>query len=89
MGMLPGIVLLLVAVATKKAGWADGVVLLLLGLLWGARECTVSFALSLFAISIVSLILLALRKVDRNARLPYLPFLCGGYLLQAVMRLAA
>lgn len=83
--ILPGMVLLTVAVLTKNAGWADGVVLLLLGLCTGFRTCIFSFGLSMFFISIVSLTLLAFRKVNKNTKLPFLPFLYAGYLLQAAI----
>lgn len=83
--LMPGIALMLVAVATKKAGWADGIVLLFLGLLEGIRICMTSLVISLFAISVISLALLCLKKVGRDCRLPYLPFLWIGYILQAAL----
>lgn len=86
-GMLPGGMLLFVAAATKKAGWADGIVLMTLGLVTTYRECVTGFVISLFAISVVSLLLLTFRKVGKNAKLPYLPFLCAGYLFQAAVGL--
>lgn len=81
-GMLPGVLLLAVAAMTKKAGWADGIVLLIMGLLTGLWECMACFMVSLLAMSAVSLPLLVLRKVGKNATLPYIPFLCAGYLLR-------
>ena len=87
--IFPGVVLLAVAILTRMAGWADGIVLLILGILAGFRACIFSFTLSMLIISVVSLILLALRRVRKNTKLPYLPFLCVGYLVQAVLGLAA
>lgn len=87
--VFPGAVLLAMAVVTKRAGWADGVVLLFLGIVTGFRACIFSFTLSMFFVSMVSLVLLALKRVRKNTKLPYLPFLCVGYLIQAVMGLAA
>lgn len=84
-GLLPGILLLFTAVVSKKAGWADGIVLLLLGALAGGRECAISFVLSLIAISVVSLVLLTLHKVKASSKIPYLPFLWMGYVAQAVI----
>ena len=81
-GMLPGVLLLVVAAVTRKAGWADGIVLLIMGLLTGLWECMVCFMVSLIAMSAVSLPLLVLRKVGKNTTLPYIPFLCAGYLLR-------
>lgn len=86
--IVPGAVLLAVAVLTKKAGWADGVALLFLGILTGFRECIFGFTLSMLFISVVSLVLLALKRVRKNTTLPYLPFLCVGYLVQAALGLA-
>lgn len=88
-GILPGFMLLLTAVLSKKAGWADGVVLLLLGMMTGFRECVFSFTLSMLAISVISLVLLMMKRVGKNTKMPYLPFLWVGYLIQAALNLAA
>lgn len=87
--IIPGTVLLAIAVFTKKTGWADGVVLLFLGVLIGSRACIFSFTLSMLFISVVSMVLLALKRVRKNTKLPYLPFLCIGYLVQTTLGLAA
>lgn len=86
-GILPGFMLLLTAVLSNKAGWADGVVLLLLGVMTGFRECTFSFILSMLAISVISLTLLMMKRVEKNTKIPYLPFLWVGYMVQAVINL--
>lgn len=87
--VFPGIVLVMVAVFTKMAGWADGVVLMMLGIQAGFRTSAISFALGLVCISVVSLVLLTLRKVNKNTKLPFLPFLYVGYLVQAAFRITA
>ena len=86
-GILPGFVLLLTAALSKKAGLADGVVLLLLGVMTGFRECTFSFTFSMLAISVISLALLMMKRVGKNTKMPYLPFLWVGYLAQAALKL--
>ena len=86
-GSAPGILLLLMAATTKKAGIADGIVVLLLNLPLDYRECILSFVLSLLSMSIVSLLLLALNKVRGDSKLPYLPFLWMGYIAQALIGL--
>lgn len=80
-GMLPGILLLLTAFATRKAGYGDGVALLCLGAAAGGEKAFLLFGLSLFLLSFVSLLLLALRKVRRNTQIPFLPFLTAAWLL--------
>lgn len=84
---IPGVGMIIAAVISKKAGWADGVILSLLGALIGMQECAYSFTLSMLAISVVSLALLAAKRVNKNSKLPYLPFLWIGYLVQAALGL--
>jgi len=80
-GSFPGVFLLIVAWASKKAGYADGVVLMLLGMTEGYREGIVLLCVSLLLLSGLVILLLFLRKVKRNTRMPYIPFLTGAYLL--------
>lgn len=82
LGSLPGILLLLAAGITRKAGYADGMVLTGLGLYYGYRECALLLCLSLLLLSVVSMLLLSLHRVSRNTRMPYLPFLFIACLLQ-------
>lgn len=83
-GLIPGILLLLLTVTTRKVGIADGIVLLLFSMPLDYRECFVSFVLSLLIMSLVSLFLLVLNKIKGNSKLPYLPFLLAGYMLQVI-----
>lgn len=80
-GCIPGVILLITAAVTGKAGTADGIVLIILGICTGGKICLAVFMLSLLLISLFSGILLALRRVGRNTRLPYLPFLSAAWLL--------
>lgn len=80
-GMMPGAVLLLLAAGTRKAGWADGIVLMLLGSLLGFWQCMVTAMLSLVMISVLSALLLILKKAHKGTRIPYIPFLTMGYVL--------
>lgn len=83
-GLVPGALLLLMAVATRKAGIADGIVLLIFSLPLDYRKCIVSFVFSFLIMSFVSLCLLVLGKVKGSSKLPYLPFLLAGYMLQVI-----
>lgn len=80
-GCVPGVILIFMAAVTGKAGMADGIVLIFLGICAGGKVCLAVFMLSLLLISLFSGILLALRRVGRNTRLPYLPFLSTAWLL--------
>lgn len=79
-GTLPGILLLAVTFFTGRAGYGDGIVLLVLGMVLKEKGI-VLFGSSLFLISIFSIALLMLRKANRNTRIPYLPFLTVSWLL--------
>lgn len=88
LGMLPGLLLLALAWLTRKIGYADGMVLLLLGVLYGYGQAVFVLCISMLLVSALSMILLALRKVRRNTQIPYLPFLAVVFLIQRiVMRL--
>ena len=80
-GMIPGMILLLLAIGTQKAGWVDGIVLMILGSVLGFRQCVLAAMLSLMLISILSTILLTLKKVNKGTTIPYIPFLTIGFML--------
>ena len=71
-GCIPGAILLILAAATGKAGAADGIVLSFLGICMGGKVCLAVFML---------------RRVGRNTRLPYLPFLSAAWLLVKTLQL--
>ena len=73
-----GIGMVLIACVTKKAGCADGLAIGQLGLMYGLGASLFSFAISLFVQSFVCIALLILKKVNRNSKIPYLPFLLCG-----------
>lgn len=81
MAMFPGIILLVVALVTKKAGYGDGIVLLFLGILSGGGESLMLAAAGLFFAAVFSLIMLGLRKVRKDTRIPFLPFLAAAWLV--------
>lgn len=84
LGILPGVILLATAFATKKAGYGDGIVMLFLGIVEGSGESLLIFAAGLVFAAVFSLILLGLRKAGRNTRIPFLPFLAAAWLIVAV-----
>ena len=83
--VLPGVFLLLVAFVTKKAGYADGIVLILVWAVCGYQEAVLAFAISLFVLALASVLLLLLHKVNGRTRIPYLPFLTAALALQRIM----
>lgn len=77
--MFPGAAFLVIAAATGKAGYGDGIVLIILGLVSGSEVCLFALTAGLFLIAVFSGVLLTLRKVKRNSRIPFLPFLAVGW----------
>ena len=75
LGAVPGILLLLIARFTEKAGYADGIIIGYIGILWGYLAGFVVTCSSLLLVSIFSIILLVLRKVKKDTRIPYIPFI--------------
>jgi leader peptidase (prepilin peptidase)/N-methyltransferase len=81
-GLVPGAVVLLLAFATRESiGIGDGLVLCVLGMFCGWRQCLAMFGMALVLSSVLAMVLLACRKVGRKTELPFLPSLFGGYLL--------
>ncbi|MDE5589232.1 MAG: hypothetical protein K2J60_08855 [Acetatifactor sp.] len=79
--LLPGVILLAVAYATGKAGTADGVILMLLGVFMGYEDCVAASLGGLFLIALFSVVLLTLRRVKKDTRIPFVPFLAVGWLI--------
>ena len=79
--LIPGIILVAIALSTRKAGWADGVVLLLLGIQTDYEKCMVAVLMALFLMAALSAVLLVFHKVKRDTKLPFLPFLTMGWFL--------
>ena len=81
-GLIPGILLLLLAFATQESiGTGDGLILCVLGLFCGWRQCLAIFGMALLLSALLSIILLLCHKAGRKTELPFLPSLLGGYLL--------
>ena len=84
-GILPGIFLLLVAVITRKAGMADGIVLSIVGVVLGYQDTMLLFCISLLLFCVVAIILLLFRKINSKETIPYLPFLTVAVAIQQVI----
>lgn len=78
LGMIPGILFLVIAWLSGKAGYADGIILIWIGILCGYRDSLLVFGAGLMMASTISIILLMLQKVNRQTRIPFIPFLAAG-----------
>lgn len=82
--ILPGIVLLIAALM-QRAGYGDGLVLLLLGVAEGGDTVTNLFLLSLILMSLFVVGRLIRHRAGKNTRYPYIPFLLAAWVILEVL----
>ncbi len=88
-GGIPGTAVLLLAQVTRQqVGYGDGWELIIMGCLLGWGDCLLGLGIALLGIFGVSVILLLLRRVRGNTRIPFVPFLCMGTVLVTLLRFA-
>lgn len=81
-GMSLGLVLLLLSLTGGNVmGAADGVVILLLGMIYGVWEVTEILLASLSLFCVMMGGMLWTKKIERKTRVPFLPFVLIGYLV--------
>ncbi|MBR5420495.1 MAG: prepilin peptidase [Lachnospiraceae bacterium] len=80
-GLLPGIILLLLGRFSGCIGMADGVLILVLGGLYGLNEGSQFLMYALLAAAVAALLLIGSRKAGRRSTMPFVPFLLAGFLL--------
>lgn len=81
--VLPGAAFLLWATGTGKAGCADGLILIVMGLAEGAWSSLIICMGGLILASLFSGILLLAKRAGRNTKIPFVPFLEAGWMLAA------
>lgn len=79
--VLPGTLLLFLAIGTGKAGCADGLILIVLGIAEGYQRSLIICMSGLALAALVSGILLLTKKAGRNTRIPFVPFLEAGWII--------
>lgn len=81
-GMIPGILLLAAAKVSKEhIGCGDGIVLMGIGSVVGAGKCMLIFAMALVMAGIFAFGIIVVRRVSKNYKIPFVPFLTMAYLL--------
>lgn len=84
-GMIPGILLLGAAKASKEnIGCGDGIVLMEIGGTAGIGKCMFILAIALAFAGVFSLGMIVIKKVGRNYKIPFIPFLAMAYLLSFI-----
>ena len=79
--LVPGGLFLLIGLMTGKAGMADGIVLCLIGGIWGVKIVFLTMTVGLFLSSVCSILLLISHKAKGRTQIPFLPFLAVAWLL--------
>ncbi len=75
-GLLPGAGLLLLGYLTEhKVGYGDGILLMIIGLMEGAGAVFLLFCIALFLQSVLAVLLVIIKKADKQTQIPFVPFL--------------
>ena len=78
-GILPGTMLLLLGFLTeKKVGYGDGLLLMIMGILEGGKTVLFVFSIGLFLQSILAVVLVIIKKADKQTKIPFAPFLLAA-----------
>jgi Type IV leader peptidase family. len=81
LGLLPGIVIVILAFVSKeKIGYGDGILLLSIGGFLGYLNCIIIMMYSLLFSAVISIITFIKRR-NRYEEIPFVPFLFLGYVM--------
>lgn len=79
LSLMPGMGFFLLGFLTReKVGYGDGWVLLMIGLFSGLFRCFLILLTGLLLESVVAVVLLAFKKIQRDKEIPFSPFLLLG-----------
>ena len=89
-GILPGLFLMACSYATRQAvGYGDGMAVLVCGVYLGLGETFAMLFYALFFCSAVSVFMLVLQKRTYKTGVPFLPYLCAGYICVWILQKGA
>ncbi|MBQ4482849.1 MAG: prepilin peptidase [Lachnospiraceae bacterium] len=81
-GILLGIVFVALShISDGKIGAGDGIAILVSGIFLGGSRAACQTLYGMLGASLISILLLMVRRGNRNTALPFLPFLLTGYLM--------
>lgn len=82
MAFLPGVIALILSYITREQiGYGDGLLMLAVGGCIGIQQTMVVVGIALGTSFVASVVLVILRKASRTQKLPFVPFLCVGWLI--------
>ena len=68
-------------ISREQIGKGDGLVITTLGIALGFRDCLAAVCLASMLMALASVLILMLKKGNRNTKLPFLPALFVGYVI--------
>ena len=85
-GMIPGVLLIFISYLSRgQIGIGDGAVVLITGVAIGIGNIVIVLTGALMLISVFSMLMLLLGKLNRKSTLPFVPFVFAGYLGVLIM----
>ncbi len=84
LGALPGLLLTVLSYYTDKIGRGDGIVIMIVGACENCTFAAILICMACIFLTVVSVILMLFRKVTRNTRMPYIPFVALAYGLMKI-----
>ncbi|MBO4783032.1 MAG: prepilin peptidase [Lachnospiraceae bacterium] len=85
-GMIPGELLIFISFLSRgQIGIGDGAVVLITGVAIGIGNIVIVLTGALLLISVFSMLMLLLGKLNRKSTLPFVPFVFAGYLGVLIM----
>lgn len=80
--VIPGAGLIALSFLTdKKIGYGDGIIMMILGVLQGLGTIVLVFSIGLFLQSLAAVVLLIMKKADKQTCIPFIPFLLVAEIL--------
>lgn len=75
---VPGLVLIVISLLTQKVGIGDGLIISGVGIGIGFEKCAYMVMIALLLCCFVSITMLLLKKVNRDSKIPFIPFITIG-----------
>ena len=85
-GMAEGIVIMVLSQITQgRIGMGDGILLASTGLMLGWKDNLIMFFFACLLSACVSVLILTLKKGDRETKIPFVPFMVPGFLISVLI----
>ena len=85
-GVIVGILFLGVSKITGQAlGYGDGIIILILGICLGFWDLSIVLMIAFFIASVMAIALIVVKKGKKKRTMPFVPFLCIGYIVFVLM----